>query len=277
MSRRHSATKRPLAKDGKYQNTLVARLVNTVMFSGKKSTAQRIVYAAFDTISEKNPASNPIEILQRAVDNAKPRLEVKPRRVGGATYQVPVEASTDRGLSLALRWVVDFADSRKGVPMDRIDRRCSPRKQRTLKALAGVWPQRLVLLATLFCAAASHAAPITAGWGHNLIVRDDGSLWAWGANGEGQLVDILQSWRGTVDGVVVNAGAYTHTSLALADAFTATSLPFVEIHISNVYAREPVRHHSMLASTAIGTICGLGVNGYEFALRGLIAALRARN
>ena len=97
------------------------------------------------------------------------------------------------------------------------------------------------------------------------------------ANGEGQLIDILQSWRGTVDGVVVNAGAYTHTSLALADAFTATSLPFVEIHISNVYAREPVRHHSMLASTAIGTVCGLGVNGYEFALRGLIAALRARN
>ena len=96
------------------------------------------------------------------------------------------------------------------------------------------------------------------------------------ANGEGQLVDILQSWRGTVDGVVVNAGAYTHTSLALADAFTATSLPFVEIHISNVYAREAVRHHSMLASTAIGTICGLGVNGYEFALRGLIASLRAR-
>lgn len=97
------------------------------------------------------------------------------------------------------------------------------------------------------------------------------------ANGEGQLIDILQSWRGQVDGVVVNAGAYTHTSLALADAFTATSLPFVEIHISNVFAREAVRHHSMLASSAIGTICGLGVNGYEFALRGLIASLRARS
>ena len=97
------------------------------------------------------------------------------------------------------------------------------------------------------------------------------------ANGEGQLIDILQSWRGTVDGVVVNAGAFTHTSLALADAFTATSLPFVEIHISNVYAREVVRHHSMLAGAAIGTVCGLGVNGYEYALRGLIAALRARS
>ena len=96
------------------------------------------------------------------------------------------------------------------------------------------------------------------------------------ANGEGQLIDVLQSWRGVVDGVVVNAGAYTHTSLALADAFTATSLPFVEIHVSNVFAREKVRHHSMLASSAIGTICGLGVNGYEYALRGLVASLNAR-
>ena len=97
------------------------------------------------------------------------------------------------------------------------------------------------------------------------------------ANGEGQLIDLLQSWRGTVDGVVVNAGAFTHTSLALADAFTATSLPFVEIHISNVYAREVVRHRSMLAGAAIGTVCGLGVNGYEYALRGLVASLRARS
>ena len=75
MSRRRQATKRPMAKDGKFQSTLVSRLVNTVMYSGKKNTAQRIVYGAFDSISEKNPASNPIEILQRAVDNAKPRFE----------------------------------------------------------------------------------------------------------------------------------------------------------------------------------------------------------
>ena len=117
MSRRRQASKRPLAKDGKYQNTLVSRLVNTVMVSGKKSTAQRIVYGAFDTISEKNPASNPIEILQRAVDNAKPRIETKARRVGGATYQVPMEIPTDRQNALALRWIVDFADSRKGITM----------------------------------------------------------------------------------------------------------------------------------------------------------------
>src|SRR6267142_1004245 len=91
MSRRRQATRRPVAKDGKFQSTLVARLVNTIMQGGKKSTAQRIVYGAFDSISEKNPASNPIEILQRAVDNAKPLIETKARRVGGATYQAPLE------------------------------------------------------------------------------------------------------------------------------------------------------------------------------------------
>ncbi len=117
MSRRRQATHRPVVDDAKYHSPLVSRLVNTVMTSGKKSTAQRIVYRAFEKITEKNPNTNPLEILQRAVDNAKPRLEVKARRVGGATYQVPLEASPERGTSLALRWVVSFADARKGVPM----------------------------------------------------------------------------------------------------------------------------------------------------------------
>src|ERR1041384_141168 len=117
MARRRQAIKRPIIEDSKYHSTLVTRLVNTVMQSGKKSTAQRIVYGAFDQIAEKNPNSNPLEILQRAVDNAKPRLEVKPRRVGGATYQVPMEVPGDRQLSLAMRWLVDFADARKGIPM----------------------------------------------------------------------------------------------------------------------------------------------------------------
>lgn len=117
MSRRRQAVKRPLVLDAKYNSSLVTRLVNTVMIGGKKSLAQSIVYKAFDTIIEKNPNSNPLEILQRAVDNAKPRLEVKPRRVGGATYQVPVEVPTDRQLGLAVRWLVDFADARKGLPM----------------------------------------------------------------------------------------------------------------------------------------------------------------
>src|SRR3954467_5347125 len=118
MSRRRQATKKPLAEDAKFHSPLVTRLVNTVMISGKKSLAQRIVYGAFDQIAVKNPASNPLEILQRAVDNAKPRLEVKARRVGGATYQVPVEANPERQQALALRWLVDFADSRKGQKMD---------------------------------------------------------------------------------------------------------------------------------------------------------------
>src|SRR6476619_6807236 len=117
MSRRRRAVKRPLAEDAKFHSPLVTRLVNTVMICGKKSLAQRIVYGAFDQIVTKNPASNPMEVLQRAVDNAKPRLEVKPRRVGGATYQVPMEVPTDRQLALAMRWLVDFADSRKGIPM----------------------------------------------------------------------------------------------------------------------------------------------------------------
>ncbi len=117
MSRRRQATKRPLVEDAKYHSALVTRLVNTIMFGGKKSTAQRIVYGAFDQITEKNPQSSPLEILQRAVDNAKPRIETKARRVGGATYQVPLEIPTDRQLALAVRWIVDFADSRKGTPM----------------------------------------------------------------------------------------------------------------------------------------------------------------
>ena len=117
MSRRRQATKRPLIEDAKYHSQLVSRLVNTVMQSGKKSLAQRIVYGAFDEIAEKNPQSNPMEVLQRAVDNAKPRLEVKARRVGGATYQVPLEVPVDRQQALAMRWLVDFADGRKGIPM----------------------------------------------------------------------------------------------------------------------------------------------------------------
>jgi small subunit ribosomal protein S7 len=117
MSRRRQAAHRPLAADPKYHSPLVTRLVNTVMRGGKKSTAQRLVYGAFDRIIEKNPSSNPLEILQRAVENAKPRLEVKARRVGGATYQVPLEVAPERQQSLAVRWLVGFADARKGTPM----------------------------------------------------------------------------------------------------------------------------------------------------------------
>jgi small subunit ribosomal protein S7 len=117
MSRRRQADRRTIAKDPKFSSVLVSRLVNTIMYGGNKSTAQRIVYGAFDELAAKNPAATPMEILQRAVDNAKPRIETKARRVGGATYQVPLEVPADRQAALALRWIVDFADARKGVPM----------------------------------------------------------------------------------------------------------------------------------------------------------------
>ncbi|HAV65133.1 MAG TPA: 30S ribosomal protein S7 [Verrucomicrobiales bacterium] len=117
MSRRRRAVKRPVADDAKYHSNMVTSLVNTVMNDGKKSVARRLVYGAFDRIAEKNPGTDPLEVFQRAVDNAKPRLEVKARRVGGATYQVPMEVPAERQLSLALRWMVGFAGARKGVPM----------------------------------------------------------------------------------------------------------------------------------------------------------------
>ena len=96
-------------------------------------------------------------------------------------------------------------------------------------------------------------------------------------NGEGELIDVVHGLRGRVDGAIVNAGAYSHSSLALRDAFAAVEIPFVEVHVTNVYAREPERRHSMLASGAIGVVCGLGTYGYELALRGLVARLAARD
>jgi 3-dehydroquinate dehydratase-2 len=92
-------------------------------------------------------------------------------------------------------------------------------------------------------------------------------------NAEGALIDRVQALRGRVDGAIVNAGAYSHTSLALRDAFAAVEVPFVEVHVSNIYAREPERRHSMLASAARAVLCGFGAQGYELALRGLVAML----
>lgn len=95
-------------------------------------------------------------------------------------------------------------------------------------------------------------------------------------NGEGELVEYIHSLRGRVDGAVVNAGAYSHSSLAIRDALTGVGIPFVEVHITNVYAREPERRHSMLAPAAVGVVCGLGTFGYDLALRGLLARLSSR-
>jgi small subunit ribosomal protein S7 len=116
--RRRRSDRREIDADPKFGSILVGRLVNTVMVSGKKSTARRIVYMALDRIAEKNPGANPVDVLQRAIDNAKPRIETKARRVGGATYQVPMEVPVDRQTSLALRWLVNYADDKKGVRME---------------------------------------------------------------------------------------------------------------------------------------------------------------
>jgi 3-dehydroquinate dehydratase-2 len=96
-------------------------------------------------------------------------------------------------------------------------------------------------------------------------------------NSEGELIERVHAMRGRVQGALVNAGAYSHTSLALRDALAGIALPFVEVHITNIYAREPERRHSMLSDAAVGVVCGLGVLGYELALRGLVAHLSAHD
>ena len=95
-------------------------------------------------------------------------------------------------------------------------------------------------------------------------------------NHEGALIDAIQGLRGTADGVIINAGAYSHTSLAIRDALSAVAIPYVEVHLSNIFAREPERRHSALASGATAVLCGFGAYGYELALRGLVARLASR-
>lgn len=117
--RRHRAERRELLADPKYHSKIVARLVNTVMNRGKKSTAQKIVYGAFETIRAKAGQKDPVEVFQKALDNVRPLVEVKSRRVGGATYQVPVEVRSDRSVAVGLRWIRDFARGRRGKPMQQ--------------------------------------------------------------------------------------------------------------------------------------------------------------
>ncbi len=116
MPRRNRPAKRGVVPDSRYQSELVARLINRIMTRGKKSVAQRIVYDALELaeLRAKKPA---LDVLEIAVRNATPIVEVKPRRVGGATYQVPVEVRSERRLSLALRWLVAFARQRSGSTM----------------------------------------------------------------------------------------------------------------------------------------------------------------
>ena len=118
MSRRRRVIHKDVKKDARYASPMVARLISTVMRRGKKSIAEHIVYTAIDKSREGTDTVDPLETLNKAIENVKPRLEVKSRRVGGATYQVPMEVPTERQLALAMRWIVNFAKSRKGVPME---------------------------------------------------------------------------------------------------------------------------------------------------------------
>ena len=115
--RRRRADRRDVLPDPKYTSKVVTKFVNMIMEKGKKSTAERIVYSAMDIVSEKTGNKNSIEVLQKAFDNSRPLLEVKPRRVGGATYQIPIEVKSDRGVAIAMRWIRDFARQKKGKPM----------------------------------------------------------------------------------------------------------------------------------------------------------------
>jgi small subunit ribosomal protein S7 len=112
MPRKGPAVKRETLPDPVYQNPLVTQLINKILLHGKKSTAEQIVYKALEIISERT-ANDPVITLKRAVENARPLLEVRSRRVGGATYQVPVEVRPPRGTTLALRWLVNFTRQRR--------------------------------------------------------------------------------------------------------------------------------------------------------------------
>jgi small subunit ribosomal protein S7 len=111
MPRRRVIAKRELAPDALYNSPLVTKFINTIMSEGKRSTAERILYQSFDLIKERS-GDDPLKIFKKAVDNVKPSLEVKSRRVGGSNYQVPIEVNPNRRLSLSIRWLVGFARSR---------------------------------------------------------------------------------------------------------------------------------------------------------------------
>src|SRR6266700_291294 len=117
MSRRRKVYKKEERVDSRYGSPAVERLITTVMKRGKKSLAERIVYTAIDKSREGSDSVDPLEIVNKAVENVRPRIEVLSRRVGGATYQVPMEVTPARQISLATRWIVRFADGRKGLPL----------------------------------------------------------------------------------------------------------------------------------------------------------------
>ena len=117
--RRRRAIRREVIPDPKFNNKMVSRFINIMMLQGKKWNAEKILYSALDTVAQKTHKPDPIEVLLKAIDNVRPLLELKSRRVGGATYQIPVEVRGDRGAQLAMRWMRNAARGRKGKPMQQ--------------------------------------------------------------------------------------------------------------------------------------------------------------
>jgi small subunit ribosomal protein S7 len=117
MSRRRVPTRKGVAPDPRYGSELAGKFINCVMLKGKKSLAQSIFYQCLDIVGKKVPDKDVIEVLTKGVDNVKPLLQVKSRRIGGATYQVPVEVRSERRTSLAIRWLIQFARARRAMPM----------------------------------------------------------------------------------------------------------------------------------------------------------------
>ncbi|HTZ11205.1 MAG TPA: 30S ribosomal protein S7 [Candidatus Margulisiibacteriota bacterium] len=115
--RRRKAQEKVILADPVFNSKIVAKFINMVMLEGKKSLAEKMVYGAFEVIKKSLNEADVIKVFNKALDNARPRLEVKPRRVGGATYQVPIEVRQERGTSIALRWIRDFAKNKKGKSM----------------------------------------------------------------------------------------------------------------------------------------------------------------
>ena len=117
MPRRAAANRREVQPDAVYNNRLVTQLINKVLLDGKKATAERIVYTAFEIVAEKSEGGDALATFKKAMDNVKPTLEVKPKRVGGATYQVPMEVNSRRSTALGIRWIGNFSRARKEKTM----------------------------------------------------------------------------------------------------------------------------------------------------------------
>jgi len=116
--RRRKAQEREVLADPKFHSKIVGKFINMLMLKGKKAIAEKIVYSAFETIKKQLNEPDVLKIFHKAIDNARPKLEVKPRRVGGATYQIPIEVRQERGTAIALRWLRDFAKGKKGKSME---------------------------------------------------------------------------------------------------------------------------------------------------------------